>query len=95
MKIIIQELIHTIIYILDNIQDIEPEITITEDYYWRLVSEKTYDMSNILNEQDFTIGSLVDDLNELLKIKDNEKYVPIKYDLNRVCALLTFIANKE
>jgi len=95
MKITISELIDLITYILNKIYVVESEITITEDYYWKLASGKAYNMSDKLNEQDFTIGSLVDDLTELQKIKDNEKYVPVKYDLNRVCALLTFIANKE
>ena len=65
------------------------EIELTEDYYWKLDEDETYNVEDSPNVT--AIGSLHDDYNSLERVLNRDDIYLSSVDIDRLASLLKFI----
>lgn len=95
MKIEIDDLLHVINIISENIRENFPDgIEIeNEDYYWEIDDNDLYNPYLEENDLDISMGQISFDWESLLRLKDKNS-IPISYDVKRLSVMFRIINKK-
>ncbi|MBK8136870.1 MAG: hypothetical protein KA401_03520 [Anaerolineae bacterium] len=79
--------------LLDNLEALNlSQIAIERDYYWEMSANDRYSMNK--EPEDFSVGQLFDDLDNLLRVLDGSRE-PTRLTLTWYAALLRYIGERD
>ena len=88
----IRDAINLILDLIDQRNEGGLEIELDKDYYWFISKEALYNVEN--NPSDYSMGSLHDDLNEILGCLEKTDKI-VSYDLVKLSSLLRFVGENS